>query len=69
MPQTKPDFAINKEISKAFLIRLTWDGHADTWHIMLKPVNGEGILIFHDVESALLHLESVMKEHRREGDQ
>ena len=65
MPQTKPDFAINKKISKAFLIRLTWDSHADTWHIMLKPVNGEAPRLFSNAESALVYLEAVMRELHR----
>jgi hypothetical protein len=43
-------------VTKAFILRLTWDSAAHKWLILLKPVDGGKAQIFGDVETAFLHV-------------
>lgn len=65
MSDTQPVSTSVHEITITFVTRLTWDSLSGTWRILLKPVNGEEVRHFSDVESALLYLESLMTDQLR----
>ncbi|MBX3000198.1 MAG: hypothetical protein KF893_16870 [Caldilineaceae bacterium] len=46
----------------AFIVRFTWDCLAQTWAILVKPVNGEPVRLFVDLESTFVHLEAQMAQ-------
>ncbi|MCB0065080.1 MAG: hypothetical protein KDE19_23310 [Caldilineaceae bacterium] len=54
--------ANTNEITRSFLIRLTWDRVAESWRILIKAHNGEATRLFPDIESVVCHLETVMRE-------
>ncbi len=65
MTNATPLSATTQEVNAAFVIRLSWDRASDEWRILLKPVNGQDVRLFSDVESTLLYLEAVMQKVRQ----
>jgi hypothetical protein len=65
MTNATPVSATNHEINAAFVLRLNWDGASGQWRILLKPVNGQDVRLFSNVESTLLYLETVMQKERQ----
>ncbi len=61
MTHTTPSFAKMHATDRTFILRLTWDEALGSARILLKPVNGEAVRLFSDVESALVYLETVMQ--------
>ena len=61
MTHTPPAFVKTHATDRTFILRLTWDEALGTARILLKPVNGEAVRLFSDVESALVYLETVMQ--------
>lgn len=67
MTHTTPSFVQTHATDRTFILRLTWDEALGTWRILLKPVSGEAIRLFSDVESALVYLETVMQAQQAQN--